>query len=644
MDELYEKLEAWVEKQKYTFVMGEWFKGKSTKAITTDKLAELVPPTIKDAYPPKDIREQLTQVSITLDADDGEDEVEDFDPEAYTEHGVRNTLFSAGSKSIPITLRGYANMPNLNDFKYTKSMISYAYDDQSKIVMFLTTKTGESLKYTRIANTEDKLDISSALLASKTYERIQGGFENRLLEWEREIVKCWNKNLNLSNENAETYILANLPIALISSGKMSIICNEIEKPDQTMAFVATGVKFESGPNERLTFEDLIRFEFDKYRTFPFTQLDKMPKIYGNKGDTAMSIVDIEQYKVDEIPELSDSWKEVKCKFTEDEWAVYSTWHWARMDARNNGRQALAVIDYSGYGGKSAVTDVFIRHMGLDNACALGKGALGNQFWAGKFYNKRFVVFDDNKNSHLIQTEAMHTTLGGGYADVEFKGEQSFSWKMSSRVMINSNIDLNINSSLLHERTRVIVLKPKMPDWLVDKISAKDEFGNPISDHRGNRKLQGDPNFSDDLLNTIDTFFIQAWHHYKKLCPTGSDIVLPDSVLEHVYENESTEETMFNSIFKDAFEHTKDPSDKMSQAEFMKAYYTITKNDETYKQYANDNQYGNFKQFLKKELGIESKGRDRQYAGLRANIYNGPDPLNPQSQFKQVDRKKGFGRG
>lgn len=638
MNDLEEILNTWIEKQKYTYSMGEWFKGKSTKAITTDKLAELVPQVIKDNHLPKDIREQLNSIAEIMEseADDDDDNESLIDFDEIANIGVSNSVFSVGKEKIILELRGFANVPSAVDIGLMKN-IAYCMDSNERLVFFFMNKHESGCtQYTMIDNKDMTLDVETALLKSRKYNEVQTWWENQLLEWERNIVRIWNTNVRNPHAQVQEYILSNVPVTLITKAKIIIVGSKREtgavvngEPEEIT--IARGVMFEIITG-KVQFSDFVELNVSAYKSAAITELTQMPKIYGNAGEDAMSIFDVKKYVKSTEP-LSPYWQEVKSKFTADEWSVLCAWVIAMLDSRNSGRQALALIDYDGYSGKSVLSDVLTKLLTLRNVGAIGKGSLSDKFWASKIWNKRLVIVDDNKNSRLLQTEAVHCVLGAGYGDVEYKGEASFTWKMSSKLLINSNIDLEINSSMLHERSRVIILNPKMPKELVTKLSAKDKNGEVILDQNGNPKLLGDPNFSDNLVATIEGFLSEATKHYKALCPNRADIIVPNTVLEKVYQNESSEETMFNGILNKAFIKTGNVLDTMTQSDFMVQYMTVTKNEKIYSQYATNQEFSNFKMFLKKVHKIESTGKNRLFKGIQPTNYIGPDENKPNSSYK-----------
>lgn len=648
MINLSDALNQWVEKQKYTYSLGEWFKGKSTKAISTDKLAELVPQTIREEFSPKEIKEQLNKIADSLNEDDDDEEViSGVTLEDIAKIGVSNSIFSVGDKTITLELRGYANVPNAIDARLMERIV-YAHESDNNPMCFLKSEHESGcFQYTHIEGSSLDLDVETCMIKSRQFAKIQEWFENQLIEWEHEIVRIWNMNVKYPHNKIQDYVLANIPVTLISNCAISIICSEKnvgedETGEPMTVLVAHGVKWGTKSNQKLQYSDFVKMNIASYKTTSLVELTQMPKVYGNAGQDAMNVFDIKPYFKGEPVELSPEWQEVKSKYTEDEWSVLCAWTVAVLDAGNTGRQSLAQIDYDGYSGKSVYSDVLIRFLGLNNCAAIGKGSLSNQFWASKMWNKRLIVSDDNKNPKLNQTEAVHCVLGGGYADVEYKGERSFAWKMSSKLLVNSNVDLDVNGSMLHERSRVIILKPKMPKELVTKLSAKDENGNVILDQNGNVKLIGDPKFADNLLNTIDTFLRNAVKYYKKLCPNRADIIIPNSILEHVYSSESPEETMFNSILKRAFDVTGDSNDTMTQSEFMERYMEITKGVKIYNQYASPQEYGNFKLFIKKVHKIEASGKKRLFSGIKVSGTECPNPEDTSSQFYKPKYQSNFG--
>lgn len=63
MDELHTTLSLWIDKTQHTSLMGEWYKGRSSKSIPVDKLIQLLPESIREDYSPKKIKDALDNIA-----------------------------------------------------------------------------------------------------------------------------------------------------------------------------------------------------------------------------------------------------------------------------------------------------------------------------------------------------------------------------------------------------------------------------------------------------------------------------------------------------------------------------------------------------------------------------------------------------
>jgi hypothetical protein len=316
MEDLEEQLIAWLDRQNYNCSMGEWYKGKSTKAINTDKLAELIPQTIRDNYAPKTIKEQLVSIGQDMEEESGAEDDGSLDLDAIAQIGVSNSIFSVGDKTITLELRGYANVPKSIDSKLMEHVV-YAHDSDGSAMCFLKMQHESGCyQYTHIDGAALDLDVEVAMLKSRQFAPIQSWFENQLLEWEMEIVRIWNSNVRSPYNAIQDYVLSNIPVTLISNCAITIVCSEREfgvngNGDPIMLKIAHGVKWGAkGGNTRLQYSDFVKMNIASYKTTSLVELKQMPKIYGNAGQDAMSVFDIRPYFRGESVPLSPEWEEV----------------------------------------------------------------------------------------------------------------------------------------------------------------------------------------------------------------------------------------------------------------------------------------------------------------------------------------------
>lgn len=248
----------------------------------------------------------------------------------------------------------------------------------------------------------------------------------------------------------------------------------------------------------------------------------------------------------------DRWDFYWKRFSAEEAEVYKAFIWSILKADSHGRQMLYIYDPQGYSGKSVVTNVITRFLGTDLVQNLQKDSLTNQFAFSKIYDKRLVVYSDNKNPSLARSEKFHLMTGGDSAEVERKGSSSFSYRMNLKLIANGNTALTIDTEALHERTRVIVLHPKVTNEILKEICVLGDDDEPQKTPEGSYKFIGDGKFEDQLFGEFSNMLSECKTAYEKLCPNDGDIILPDSMYDSIAEMESDENSIYNEILEEWF--------------------------------------------------------------------------------------------
>lgn len=264
-----------------------------------------------------------------------------------------------------------------------------------------------------------------------------------------------------------------------------------------------------------------------------SRISRMPVLYSNDPEEpAINHIDLEA--IVDTEGKHPTWDQYMKRYSKEEADVFKAFIWGIFDAKNSGRQLLYIYDPQGFSGKSVLTNAIASVLGEDIVTGLQKDSLNNQFAFSKIWNKRLAIIDDNKNAYLIRSEKMHQILGNGYAEVEKKGKSSFSIKLQTKVIASGNVKLNIDPDATHERTRVIVIEPKLTDEMIKEFAVVDKDGNIVRDMSGNPKFIGDTSFGDRLIDEFKSFLAECRECYARLCPTRSSIILPDEMLEKIY--------------------------------------------------------------------------------------------------------------
>lgn len=266
---------------------------------------------------------------------------------------------------------------------------------------------------------------------------------------------------------------------------------------------------------------------------------KMPKLYSNDiNEPAMYHIDLDSIVDDSAPH--PTWDHYMKRFSEYEAKAFRAFIWSIFDASNTGRQMLYIYDPDGFSGKSVVANAIAQCLGEHLVAAIQKDSLINQFGLEKVYNKRLVIIDDNKNPNLIRSEKMHQITGGGLGDIEPKGKKSFTYRFQCKVMASGNTRLNIDPYAQHERTRVIVIQPKLTDEMLKEFAVCDENGNIVRNRLGMPKLIGDPGFERRLIEEFNSFLGDCRRDYEEVCPSHSSIRL-NADMEETLDNMSDDD-------------------------------------------------------------------------------------------------------
>ena len=266
-------------------------------------------------------------------------------------------------------------------------------------------------------------------------------------------------------------------------------------------------------------------------------LPGIPEIYSNDP----TVPSLHCLNLDDIAVKGPhpTWDEYFARFRSEEAQVIRAFIWSIFDAKNNSRQLLYIEDRDGFSAKSVFMRVLTKNLGNELVAAIQKDSLSNQFGLAKLWDKRLVYIGDNKNPNLIRSEKMHMLLGGDLADIEQKGKESFTAKLNAKVIASGNISLDIDPHARHERTRIIVVKPNVTDDLLRKFVRLDENGNIVRDKEGEPQFLGDNTFEPRLDAEFKAMMWDAREDYKKLCPTGASIMLPDFMIEDLYNMSSS---------------------------------------------------------------------------------------------------------
>lgn len=320
-----------------------------------------------------------------------------------------------------------------------------------------------------------------------------------------------------------------------------------------------------------------------------------------------------------------AWDFYLTRYTSDEAEVLKAYIFSIFESRNKTRQLLYIYD-NGFTGKSSLINAISAYLGDETVASIQKDSLNNQFGLAKVWDKRLVTIDDNKNTKILRGEKMHMMLGGGRGDIEMKGKNSFSAKFDLKVIVSGNVLPEIDTAATHELTRIIIIKPRITNEILEQIAAKNPDGSIRYDSYGKPVMVGDDGFSAKLKSEMGKFLGKCELSYKKLCPTHASIILPDSLIDEVYTLQSDEsvqmDAMANAMLDFHTTHSVLKSDLFSWYMEAASSYSLE---------TTSNAYANFIAHLSKDRDIKSirprPSRIPTFTGVRIKPQKPPVTAN-----------------
>jgi hypothetical protein len=199
----------------------------------------------------------------------------------------------------------------------------------------------------------------------------------------------------------------------------------------------------------------------------------------------------------------------------------AAWIYGVYSGRYKGRQAMWITGTNGEDGKSvigrALSILFGPAYGSINNNQI-KGS--SNFTNAAFHEKEIVVYPDANNTMIFKTETFKSITGNDSVPIEFKGKMPFTAKLSSKILVFSNIDpysdgLNMTDSR----------------FLFMRIASRESDAKVIFD------------FENNLIAEFDHFLYKGMVAYRNLCPDDYKFLESDAlkVLKTSVSSESMSE-------------------------------------------------------------------------------------------------------
>lgn len=365
--------------------------------------------------------------------------------------------------------------------------------------------------------------------------------------------------------------------------------------------------------------DLVSAQLDRLWGVRWLYMPAPPILTNEKHTPALHYIDLDTLDKDHEGEDISAWDAFMRKLSPEEGDVFKAYLWSIFDAKNRGRQLLYLMD-EGYSGKSAVLSAIHDALGEDLCVALSRDSLTNQFAYSKVWNRRFVSIGDCKNPKLVRSQAMHSILGGDKVDVEYKGENSFTYECHCRVIVASNVMLEIDASARNEFTRILPIKINFTaeQMVKEGIILGDADGQPILDIFGRPKFIGDQKWPGQLKKQFWSFLATCKEPYEKLCPTHTDIILPDSCVETTQSFDEDSADLIEHVLSQFVEITGDKEDFIENATLYQSFMEVLAEEKLSERLVT---YAAFKEHLRRRYHIEihqsrKNGRKRGFSGIR----------------------------
>lgn len=208
------------------------------------------------------------------------------------------------------------------------------------------------------------------------------------------------------------------------------------------------------------------------------------------------------------PGETPTWDEFTARL--DYPGVFMAWVWSIFEPTNNIRQVLWLRG-AGNDGKSSVQKAIEQVIGRDYCYSMKPGDEVQQWFQKNVFGKVLVNYADCRNQFLIQNDNIKQLTGGDTTSIEGKGENSFTGKIYSKLLVTSNFHPKINPENQAQMTRLIKIE----------VSPQAE-------------VKKDAGFELRLQAEIYAFLYKCRDAFEALISKGYEkLLLPDELVERM---------------------------------------------------------------------------------------------------------------
>ena len=121
-------------------------------------------------------------------------------------------------------------------------------------------------------------------------------------------------------------------------------------------------------------------------------------------------------------------------------------------------QKVFMLVGNGANGKSTLLNMITRVLGEENVSHVDlKEIAGNRFGKSELYGKLANIADDCSSSYLEDISVMKRLTGESYTSIEFKGQNSFSAKINTKMIMSYNTLPRINDTTNGLNRRLVII-------------------------------------------------------------------------------------------------------------------------------------------------------------------------------------------
>lgn len=190
--------------------------------------------------------------------------------------------------------------------------------------------------------------------------------------------------------------------------------------------------------------------------------------------------------------------------------VFRAWVWSIFEPGNNGRQVLW-IQGGGNDGKSTIFRAICNFIGTDHSNIISDKQFESQFFFNEVYGRVLLAYGDCKSPKIFDNEEIQNITGGDEQVINGKYSMTFKAPVYSKVIIGSNMLPEVAWHLDYQSTRMIVLH-------VTTIENNTGDGQAV----------------DIMTAEMPAFLKKCRKDFEKLCPSNSNIKLPESLVEKMH--------------------------------------------------------------------------------------------------------------